>query len=178
MASVSSYLDGRPGAHLRLDANDQGIVFEYGNGPDGCDDLGAREASVVLHEGVFHLFYDGAKADVGWRACLATSADLKNWRHHGPILELGEERAPDSATATSPWFFYDNGLWHSYYLGCRQITPKPDCVPSQLKMISSFDHPAGSISAMSSWCSLTGGGRKLMPRVVFRKLTSRPDNGS
>jgi predicted GH43/DUF377 family glycosyl hydrolase len=91
MASVSSYLDGRPGAHLRLDANDQGIVFEYGNGPDGCDDLGAREASVLFHDGVFHLFYDGAKADVGWRACLATSSDFKNCKHYGPVLELGTE---------------------------------------------------------------------------------------
>ena len=130
MASVSSYLDGRPAAHLRLDANDQGIVFEYGNGPDGCDDLGAREASVLFHDGVFHLFYDGAKADVGWRACLATSSDLKNWKHYGPVLELGTEGSPDSATATAPWFYHENGLWHTYYLGCRQITPKPDCVPS------------------------------------------------
>lgn len=33
-------------------------------------------------------------------------------------------------TATAPWFYHENGLWHTYYLGCRQITPKPDCVPS------------------------------------------------
>ena len=71
MASVSSCLDGRPAAHLRLDANDQGIVFEYGNGPDGCDNLGAREASVLFHDGVFHLFYDGAKINVGWLIGLA-----------------------------------------------------------------------------------------------------------
>ena len=50
MASVSSYLDGRPAAHLRLDANDQGVV---------------------LHEGVIHLFYDGAKINVGWLIGLA-----------------------------------------------------------------------------------------------------------
>jgi predicted GH43/DUF377 family glycosyl hydrolase len=92
--------------------------------------LGAREASVVLHDGVFHLFYDGAKANVGWRACLATSADLKTWKHHGPILELGNPEAPDSATATSPWFYHEDGLWHSYYLGCQQTTPPPNCVPS------------------------------------------------
>ena len=127
--STFQYQDGRPTAVLRLEASDQGIIFEYGYGPEGCDNLGAREASVVFHDGVFHLFYDGAKADVGWRACLATSSDLKTWKHFGPVLELGDEGAPDSATATSPWFYHENGLWHTYYLGCRQTSPKPECVP-------------------------------------------------
>jgi hypothetical protein len=124
------YQDGRPSDHLRLEADDQGIIFEHGNGPDDCENLGAREASVVFHDGIFHLFYDRAKGNVGWRACLATSSDLKTWKHYGPILELGNEGAPDSATATAPWFYYEHGLWHSFYLGCRQTTPKPDCVPS------------------------------------------------
>jgi hypothetical protein len=37
------YHDGRPQAQLRMDAKDHGIVLRYGDGPDQCDILGARE---------------------------------------------------------------------------------------------------------------------------------------
>ena len=40
------YTDGRPGATLRMDAQDQGVVLPYGDGPEDCDKLGAREAIV------------------------------------------------------------------------------------------------------------------------------------
>lgn len=130
LETLPTYEDGRPCARLRLDARDAGVVFRHGHGPRGCDELGAREASVVLLDGVFHLFYDGAKADVGWLACLATSQDWTGWQHHGPVLDFGEPGQPDSATATSPWFHQEAGLWHMYYLGCRRTSPKPDCVPA------------------------------------------------
>ena len=89
-SSVQSYPDGRPTAEYRLDAGDAGRIFKHGSGPDKCDALGAREASVVLHDGVYHLFYDGAEPGVGWLACLATSKDLKNWQRHGPVFSYGE----------------------------------------------------------------------------------------
>jgi hypothetical protein len=114
---------------LRLDATDFGIVFEHGHLPDAADAGGAREASVVFHEGVYHLFYDGARPDVGWLACLATSTDLKTWERHGPVFELGEPGRPDSHTATSPWFIREDGLWHAFYVACQKTTPAPDCIP-------------------------------------------------
>ena len=65
-ADPKEYIDGRPVAGLRLDAEDAGRVFKHGQGPDRCDASGAREASVVLHDGIYHLFYDGAEPGVGW----------------------------------------------------------------------------------------------------------------
>lgn len=127
---LSTYPDGRPVARLRMEADDAGVVFRHGSGPDGCDELGAREASVVVDDGVYHLFYDGAKAGVGWLACLATSTDLVSWERHGPVLDLGAAGRPDSATATSPWFYREGERWHMFYLGARATSPKPDCVPA------------------------------------------------
>ncbi len=123
------YSDGRPNAALRLDAADEGIIFRHGEGPDKCDAGGAREPSLVFHEGVYHLFYDGAQMNVGWLACLATSKDLKNWERHGPVFTFGAPGTPDSHTATSPWFYYHGGLWHAFYVGCRRTTEAPDCIP-------------------------------------------------
>jgi hypothetical protein len=44
-------------------------------------------------------------------------------------LEIGAADAPDSATATSPWFIHEGGIWHAYYLGSRVSTAPPDCIP-------------------------------------------------
>ena len=38
----SHYRDGRNSAKFRMEASDQGVVFEYGHGPESCDYLGAR----------------------------------------------------------------------------------------------------------------------------------------
>jgi hypothetical protein len=129
MMETFPYPDGRPSARLRIDAANQGIIFRHGNGPDGCDEFGAREASVVLEDGVFHLFYDGAKPGYGWRACLAVSRNLEHWEHHGPMLELGAPGEPDSGTATSPWFLKSHDLWHMFYLGSTRTTPDQDRIP-------------------------------------------------
>jgi hypothetical protein len=127
--TMINYSDNRPTARLRLDAMDEGIVFRHGQGPESYDAGGVREASVVLHDGIYHLFYDGAEPGVGWLACLATSTDMKNWQRHGPVFSYGEPGTPDSHTATSPWFIHEDGLWHAFYVGCSKTTPPPDCIP-------------------------------------------------
>jgi hypothetical protein len=48
---VQSYTDGRPAAHYRLEAKDQGIVLRHGDGPSQCDCLDARDIWVWLHAG-------------------------------------------------------------------------------------------------------------------------------
>ncbi len=92
------YTDGRPGATLRIDARDQGVVLRYGDGPEDCDKLGAREAIVFQSGGKYYLHYDGA-GPRGWRACLAESDDLVHWTKKGPILDFGAPGEPDSACA-------------------------------------------------------------------------------
>ena len=40
------YADGRPAARLRLEAQDAGVVLRHGEGPERCDELGARDVWV------------------------------------------------------------------------------------------------------------------------------------
>jgi len=56
----SKYRDGRPEATLRMDAKDHGIVLRYGDGPDQCDILGARDVWVFEDEGNYYLHHDTA----------------------------------------------------------------------------------------------------------------------
>lgn len=125
----SPFPDGRPAAHLRLDARDHGIVLRHGHGPAGCDRLGAREASLAIEDGVYHLFYDGA-GPKGWLACLATSRDLEHWTTHGPVLDFGPPGSPDSGTATSPWVIHDGDRWTMFYVASPNTTPPPEYIPA------------------------------------------------
>lgn len=123
------YIDKRPTAPLRMDAEDQGIVLRHGDGPGACDCNGAREAILFQEDDVYHLFYDGCGTD-GWLACLATSRDLTHWQKHGPVLGFGEPGDLDEGTATSPWFYQEGGSWHMYYVGSQGTTPPPDRIPA------------------------------------------------
>src|ERR1019366_9367244 len=143
-AAPRRYSDTRPEATLRMEAKDQGVVLRHGDGPGGCDLLGAREAIVLESKGTYYLHYDGA-GPAGWLACLATSKDLEHWTKFGPALQLGAPGEDDSATATSPWVFYDGSEWHMFYLGSPNATPPPDRIPSfpYLTMKAKSHSPAG-----------------------------------
>lgn len=140
----SIYHDGRNAASYRLEACDQGIVFEYGRGPDGCDSLGAREAWIFEYDGLFYMTYDGAGRD-SWLACLATSRDLVNWERHGPILQCGGAGSPDSATASYGTTFEYCGKWHMFYLGSPNASPAPNHIPMfpYLTLKAEADSPRG-----------------------------------
>jgi hypothetical protein len=47
------YPDGRPSATLRLEAKDQGVVLQHGDGPGQCDILGARDIWVYEAGGTY-----------------------------------------------------------------------------------------------------------------------------
>ena len=128
-AQQSTYIDNRPQAHLRINALDEGIVLRYGDGPDSCDILGAREAIVNKENGLYHLFYDGAGKD-GWKACLAVSKDLKNWTKKGAILALGKEGSKDAKSASAPWIIKEGNDWHMFYLGTPNTFPAPERIPA------------------------------------------------
>lgn len=125
----SPYCDGRPHATRRFTIDDHGIVLPYGDGPGRCDELGARDMWVFQADGVFHMFYDGAGPQ-GWRCCEAVSPDLIHWHKRGPILEFGEPGRPDSHYAGYGATVFADGIWHFFYVGCRQTTPPPDRVPA------------------------------------------------
>jgi predicted GH43/DUF377 family glycosyl hydrolase len=127
--NASKYVDGRPAASLRLAVDDHGVVLPYATGPDQCDYLGARDMWVFEAEGEYHLFYDGCGPE-GWRCCHAVSGNLVDWKTRGPILDLGAPGRPDSAYAGYGATFHEHGVWHFFYVGCRQTSPAPARVPA------------------------------------------------
>ena len=164
------YTDGRPACRWRLSAQDEGIVFPYGKGPDSCDYLGCREAILVEEGGVYHLFYDGS-GPKGWLACLAISRDLRKWERLGPVLDFGAPGEPDSRSASAPWMIQDEkGVWHMFYLGTPATTPAPDFVP----MFPYLTLKAKSSSLRGPWTKQ----REVRPFDVkpgtFRESTASP----
>jgi predicted GH43/DUF377 family glycosyl hydrolase len=143
-AFAQSYSDGRPVAKLRMDAKDIGIVLKYGDGPESCDLLGARDVWVFESGGTYYMHYDAA-GPKGWLASLATSKDLIHWEKKGPVLQLGAPNEPDSKSASYGTTYFDGKKWHMFYLGTPNVTPAPDLIPSfpYLNMKAESDSPAG-----------------------------------
>jgi len=139
-----SYSDGRPVAKLRMEAKDDGIVLKYGDGPETCDYLGARDVWVFESGGTYYMHYDGAGIK-GWLCCLATSKDLVNWTKKGAVLQLGKPNEPDSKSASYGTTYFDGKKWHMFYLGTPNVTPVPDLIPSfpYLNMKAESDSPSG-----------------------------------
>jgi len=123
------YSDGRPSAALRLDVKDHGIVLRYGDGPDKCDILGARDVWVFESEGTFYMHYDAA-GPKGWLSSLAVSTDLITWEKKGPILDFGQPGEDDSKSAAYGVTYLDGEEWHMFYLGTPNVSDPPDLVPS------------------------------------------------
>jgi hypothetical protein len=164
------YVDGRSACRWRLPAQDEGVVFPYGKGPNDCDYLGCREAVLVEEAGMYHLFYDGC-GPKGWLACLAVSRDLRNWERLGPVLEFGAPGDPDARSASAPWMIQDDKrVWHMFYLGTPNATPGPDFVP----MFPYLTLKAQSSSLRGPWIKQ----REVRPFDVkpgtFRESTASP----
>jgi predicted GH43/DUF377 family glycosyl hydrolase len=123
------YEDGRPTAAYRLSAVDQGVVLRHGNGPEQCDELGARDIWVWEYQGEYYMHYDGS-GPRGWLACLATSGDLIHWVKKGPVLDFGQPGSQDSASASYGTTYFDGKTWHMFYLGTPHATPAPDFIPT------------------------------------------------
>jgi predicted GH43/DUF377 family glycosyl hydrolase len=129
MATGQKYSDGRPATTLRMDAKDHGIVLKYGDGPDSCDVLGARDVWVFENKGTYYMHYDAA-GPKGWLSALAISTDLIQWEKKGPILDFGKPGANDSKSASYGVTYLDGNQWHMFYLGTPNVSPAPDLVPS------------------------------------------------
>ncbi|WP_339740978.1 hypothetical protein [uncultured Sunxiuqinia sp.] len=143
-SGIKKYSDGRPAATLRMDAQDYGIVLKYGDGPEQCDILGARDVWVFEAEGTYYMHYDAA-GSTGWLSSLATSKDLVNWEKRGPILEFGKSGEDDSKGACYGVTYKEGDQWHMFYLGTPNVSPAPDLVPSfpYLTMKAKGNSPEG-----------------------------------
>ncbi|WP_146531351.1 hypothetical protein [Novipirellula artificiosorum] len=129
LAEAPKYADGRPEATLRMDAKDHGVVLRYGDGPERCDMLGARDVWVFEDKGTYYLHYDAAGPE-GWLCSLAVSKDLLSWEKKGPILEFGGPGEDDSKSASYGVTFSDGKQWHMFYLGTPNVSAPPDRIPS------------------------------------------------
>jgi predicted GH43/DUF377 family glycosyl hydrolase len=128
-----------------MDAKDTGIVMRYGDGPDSCDIIGARDVWVFkADDSTFCMHYDAA-GPKGWLASLATSKDLIHWVKKGPVLQLGNQNEPDSKSASYGTTYYDGKKWHMFYLGTPNVSPAPDLIPSfpYLNMKAESNSPFG-----------------------------------
>lgn len=128
-SAQQAYSDGRPAATLRMDAKDQGIVLRYGDGPNQCDILGARDVWVFEYGGTYYMHYDAA-GPKGWLCSLAESKDLISWEKKGPILDFGKPGEDDSRSASYGVTYHDGEEWHMFYLGTPNVSDPPDLVPS------------------------------------------------
>ena len=143
-SSSSKYSDGRPVASLRMEAKDYGIVLKYGDGPDKCDMLGARDVWVFEENGTYYMHYDAA-GPKGWLSSLAISKDLVNWEKKGPILDFGKPGEDDSKSAAYGVTYLDDDQWHMFYLGTPNVTAPPDLIPGfpYLTMKAKGSSPTG-----------------------------------
>lgn len=128
-ATAQNYSDHRPEATLRMNAKDDGIVLRYGDGPDQCDVLGARDVWVFQNKGTYYMHYDGAGTK-GWLCCLAVSKDLYHWQKKGPVLDFGGTTEDDSKSASYGVTYFDGKVWHMFYLGTSHTSPAPNLIPS------------------------------------------------
>jgi predicted GH43/DUF377 family glycosyl hydrolase len=144
LAGSQPYSDRRPMTFLRMDARDAGIVLKYGDGPDSCDMLGARDVWVFEDAGRYYMHYDGA-GKKGWLCCLAESRDLITWIKKGPVLDFGELQEDDSKSASYGVTYKDGNKWHMFYLGTPHTSPAPDLIPSfpYLTMKAMSSNPSG-----------------------------------
>ena len=141
---VAVYSDHRPAAMYRLNAEDYGIVYKHGDGPDDCDYLGARDVWVWKYGNTYYMNYDGA-GKKAWLACLAISKDLVHWVPKGPVLHLGGKGTKDCASASYGSVYQDGNKWYMYYLGTPHTTPAPYYVPDfpYLTMEAESNSPTG-----------------------------------
>lgn len=127
--SITLYSDNRPSANYRLNAEDVGIIFKHGSGPDSCDYLGARDIWVWKYKNTYFMHYDGA-GPKGWITCLAVSKDLQSWVPKGKVIDFGKPGSADCASSSYGTVYYDGNKWHMFYLGTPNTSGAPEYVPA------------------------------------------------
>lgn len=138
------YSDNRPIASLRMNAKDYGVVLKYGDGPNQCDILGARDVWVFEENGTYYMHYDAA-GPKGWLSSLAISKDLINWKKKGPILDFGKPGTEDFKSASYGVTYLDGQQWHMFYVGASNVSEAPNLIPSfpYLTMKAKASSPKG-----------------------------------
>lgn len=86
----------------------------------GAFDVGCCMNPFVLRRGdEYWLYYAGADKQGHRRICLATAAidNLRVWKRHGPLLDLGGKDSFDETWCVLPCVHRIGKRWHLYYTG-------------------------------------------------------------
>ena len=80
--NITVYPAGWSQPKYRLDAEDAGVVMHYGNGPDHCDELGARDVWIWEYEGKYLIGLPSViKAGERLSICYDGQSDPKDMWH-------------------------------------------------------------------------------------------------
>ncbi len=82
-----------------------------------------NDPSVVQVDGTYHMYYTRAVADIRDDICLATSADGLTWTQRGVVLKPSEHGQWDSLLVGRPSVLVENGLFHMWYDGRKDLQP-------------------------------------------------------
>ena len=84
-----------------------------------------QDPSVVQVDGVFHMFYTGAKVGIIDRIYHVSSRDGIHWTRLGEALGPGKKGAWDSNLVGRPSVMVESGRWTMYYDGCTSTSSAP-----------------------------------------------------
>ena len=91
------------------------LTIDYSDDVDGVH---VHMPTMVIHDGVWHVFYACYQNNVGNRICHATSLDGATWTTWGVAVDRGAEGEFDSGSLRMPAVWIDDaGTWHLWYDG-------------------------------------------------------------
>lgn len=79
-----------------------------------------QNPAVILHDGTYHLVFDGSDNEHGWVGLGYAQADsLEQWQRpvSNPIIELGAPGSWRDQYVADPSLVYHDGVFHIYYAG-------------------------------------------------------------
>lgn len=96
-------------------------------GPPGSwDEMAVNNASVLIHNSIYHLWYSGVDANHDNRIGHATSPDGIFWTKDtaNPVLDLGTTAPWDTNEAMHPCVIYEDNLFKMFYNGYGSNTQR------------------------------------------------------
>lgn len=115
-------VDGHDRIHLALSTDGitwkrQGVVLEE----PGANHV--NDPSVVVLDGVFHLYYTLAREGLKDVIALATSRDGIHFEKQRVVLGIGKENAWDSLLVGRPSILFEGGKFRLWYDGRKDLPP-------------------------------------------------------
>ena len=107
-------------------------------GPDWYDEMEVANASVVIVDGTYHMYYSCIAADDDNRIAHATSVDGIAWTKDpaNPVMDLGPPGSLDSGEVMHPCVIYEAPHYRMWYNG---VEDAPGDTPQRILQATSND---------------------------------------